>query len=113
MPRQFFEVVMLADEKSVRERATAGRSLQADRLFRPSWYYFLEKDPFWLWCYYHAPEVESVDKTTRFDQYDMQLDNYLPKEGTSELRLAMESRKCLRKNAPKNTNRLATHYQTN
>jgi hypothetical protein len=55
------------------ERATAGQPLQQERLFRPSWFYFMEQDPFWLWCHYHGPACESFDETTRFDEFRMGL----------------------------------------
>ena len=57
------------------ERATARRTLRSDLLFRPSWFYFMDQDPFWIWCHYHAPEAEQVDETTRFDKYRMQQGN--------------------------------------
>src|SRR5574341_340641 len=53
------------------QRATAGRKFNRHALFRPSLSYYLLKDPFWLWCEYHAPKVAAVDETTRYDELRM------------------------------------------
>ncbi len=52
-------------------RATAGRELNSVEPFRPSWFYNLLEDPFWIWCHYHAPAAEKLDETTLFDRYRM------------------------------------------
>jgi uncharacterized protein len=52
-------------------RATAGRKFNRHALFRPSLSYYLLKDPFWLWCEYHAPKSAAVDETTRYDELRM------------------------------------------
>jgi predicted RecB family nuclease len=57
------------------ERATAGKILDRNRVFRPSWFYPLIEDPFWLWCEYHAPSEAQFDETTAFNRYRMQLGN--------------------------------------
>jgi hypothetical protein len=57
------------------ERAKCGHAVGSDRLFKPSWFYYLLEDPFWLWCHYHAPSDEQVDETTRFDRYQMEAGN--------------------------------------
>src|SRR4051812_41114799 len=62
---------MGVDLTTLVERAIGGKPLQYDRLFRPSWFYFMDQDPFWLWCHYHAPENERFDETTRFDEHRM------------------------------------------
>ena len=55
------------------ERATAGKELDRNRVFRPSWFYPLIEDPFWLWCEYRAPSEERFDETTAFNRHRMQL----------------------------------------
>jgi uncharacterized protein len=65
----------MADLETILERATSGRPLDKARVFRPSWFYPMIEDPFWIWCEYHAPEHERVDETTPFDQHRMQLGN--------------------------------------
>jgi uncharacterized protein len=54
------------------QRATGGRKFDRHTLFRPSLSYCLLKDPFWVWCEYHAPKEEAVDETTRYDELRMQ-----------------------------------------
>src|SRR4026207_237917 len=54
------------------QRATAGQKFNRHRLFRPSLTYYLLKDPFWLWCEYHAPKAEAIDETTRYDELRME-----------------------------------------
>ncbi len=66
---------MGGNAETLLERATAGQTLRSDLLFRPSWFYFMDQDPYWIWCHYHAPEAEQVDETTRFDKYRMQQGN--------------------------------------
>jgi uncharacterized protein len=63
------------DLETILERATSGRELDKARVFRPSWFYNLIEDPFWIWCEYHAPAHERVDETTLFDQHRMELGN--------------------------------------
>lgn len=53
------------------ERATSGKKFNRHILFRPSQVYYLLKDPFWIWCQYHAPKKEAVDETTRYDELRM------------------------------------------
>ena len=53
------------------QRATGGRKFDRHTLFRPSLSYYLLKDPFWMWCEYHAPKEEAVDETTRYDELRM------------------------------------------
>jgi predicted RecB family nuclease len=55
------------------ERATAGCPFNRHQLFRPSLSYYLLKDPFWVWCEYHAPKEAAVDETTRYDELRMKL----------------------------------------
>lgn len=55
------------------QRATGGRRFNRHALFRPSLSYYLLKDPFWVWCEYHAPKQEAVDEMTRYDELRMQL----------------------------------------
>jgi hypothetical protein len=66
---------MTADLQTILERATAGRSLDKSRMFGPSWFYSMIKDPFWVWCEYHAPWQDRVDETTLFDRHRMQMGN--------------------------------------
>jgi hypothetical protein len=66
---------MTVDLQTILNRATSGRSLDKSRMFRPSWFYSMIKDPFWVWCEYHAPWVERVDETTLFDRHRVQMGN--------------------------------------
>ncbi|MGH7817469.1 MAG: TM0106 family RecB-like putative nuclease [Candidatus Binatia bacterium] len=54
------------------QRATGGKKFNRHTLFRPSLSYYLLKDPFWLWCEYHAPKSAAVDETTRYEELRMQ-----------------------------------------
>jgi uncharacterized protein len=54
------------------QRATAGRKFNRHILFRPSLCYYLLKDPFWIWCEYHAPKEEAVDEITNYEKLRMQ-----------------------------------------
>ncbi len=54
------------------QRATAGRKFNRHALLRPSLSYYLLKDPFWVWCEYHAPKSAALDETTRYDELRMQ-----------------------------------------
>ena len=58
--------------ESLLQRATAGCSFNSHRLLRPSLSYYLLKDPFWLWCEYHAPKDAAVDESTRYDELRME-----------------------------------------
>jgi predicted RecB family nuclease len=53
------------------QRATDGGRFNRHALFRPSLSYPVLKDPFWVWCEYHAPKPEAVDETTRYDELRM------------------------------------------
>jgi uncharacterized protein len=54
------------------QRATGGQKFNRHTLFRPSLTYYLLKDPFWVWCEYHAPKEAAVDETTRYEELRMQ-----------------------------------------
>jgi len=54
------------------QRAIGGRKFNRHTLFRPSLAYYLLKDPFWIWCEYHAPKDEAVDETASYDELRMQ-----------------------------------------
>jgi uncharacterized protein len=54
------------------QRATAGRKFNRHTLFRPSLSHYLLRDPFWIWCEYHAPKDEAIDETTRYEEIRMQ-----------------------------------------
>jgi predicted RecB family nuclease len=64
---------MLTNFQQLIERATAGQNFVKNRLFSPSWFYYMLDDPFWVWCEYHAPRKERFDETTRFEKHQMQL----------------------------------------
>ncbi len=49
-------------------RATSGKKLDRHVLFRPSLVYQVLRDPFWIWCEYHAPRSEAMDETDRYDE---------------------------------------------
>ncbi|MEE8510268.1 MAG: hypothetical protein V3S57_04420, partial [candidate division NC10 bacterium] len=55
------------------QRATGGLKLDRQSIFRPSLVYKVLKDPFWVWCEYHAPRAEAVDETSRYDEMRFQL----------------------------------------
>ncbi|MFQ5804404.1 MAG: TM0106 family RecB-like putative nuclease [Candidatus Methylomirabilales bacterium] len=54
------------------QRATGGLKLDRQSIFRPSQVYKVLKDPFWIWCQYHAPPSEAVDETSRYDEMRFQ-----------------------------------------
>jgi len=54
------------------QRSTAGKKFNRHDLFRPSLSYYLLKDPYWVWCQYHAPKSAAVDETTRYEELRMQ-----------------------------------------
>ena len=66
---------MSVDLPELFERATAGKQLDRERIFRPSWFYSIIEDPFWIWCEYYAPPEARVDETTAYQQYLMQQGN--------------------------------------
>ncbi len=66
---------MTADLETILQRATSGQELDRARIFRPSMFYSMIKDPFWIWCEYHAPAHERVDEDTPFDRHRMQQGN--------------------------------------
>ena len=47
-------------------------------------FYSMIKDPFWIWCEYHAPEHERVDEDTLFDRHRMQQGNVWEDEYVEE-----------------------------
>ncbi len=55
------------------QRATGGLKFDRHSLFRPSQVYKVLRDPFWVWCQYHAPPSEAVDETSRYDEMRFQL----------------------------------------
>ncbi len=55
------------------QRATGGLKFDRHSLFRPSQLYKVLRDPFWVWCQYHAPPSEAVDETSRYDEMRFQL----------------------------------------
>ncbi len=55
--------------ETILERATSGQNLEEARIFRPSWFYSMSKDPFWVWCQHHAPVHERLNEETLFDRY--------------------------------------------
>ncbi len=67
MPRE--KIITLQD---LMKRATGDRKFNRHKLFHPSLAYYLLKDPFWVWCKYHAPKEEAVDESTRYDELRMQ-----------------------------------------
>ncbi|MBW2541011.1 MAG: TM0106 family RecB-like putative nuclease [Deltaproteobacteria bacterium] len=66
---------MTADLEIILQRATSGLALDEGRIFRPSWFYSMLRDSFWIWCHYHAPDCERVDETTLYDRHRMQQGN--------------------------------------
>ncbi|MCH2131187.1 MAG: TM0106 family RecB-like putative nuclease [Pirellulaceae bacterium] len=62
---------MAVSFETILSRATAGKPLQRSQIFKPSWFYFMTQDPFWVWCEYHAPKSRRLDETSRFDQFRM------------------------------------------
>lgn len=54
------------------KRATGNKIINSSRLFRPSDFYKLLNDPFWIWCRYHAPEEEKKEEIDRHRDLVMQ-----------------------------------------
>ncbi len=59
------------DLESLIQRATSGRTVNRDRMFKPSLTYAVMNDPYTVWCDYHAPREEAVDETTTYDELRM------------------------------------------
>lgn len=47
------------------KRATSNKTIDSSRLFKPSDFYKLLNDPFWIWCKYHAPKEEGREEIDR------------------------------------------------
>ena len=52
-------------------RATGGQTLERARIFRPSQVFAVLRDPFGVWCQYHAPKEEAVKEISRYDEMRM------------------------------------------
>lgn len=53
------------------KRATSNKAIDSSKLFRPSDFYKLLKDPFWIWCRYHAPKEEEIEEIDRHSKIRM------------------------------------------
>lgn len=47
------------------KRATGNKRINSSKLFRPSDFYKLLNDPFWIWCEFHAPQEEKQPEEDR------------------------------------------------
>lgn len=54
------------------KRATNNKKINSFELFRPSDFYKLLYDPFWIWCRFHAPEEEKKEEIDRHRDLLMQ-----------------------------------------
>ncbi len=54
--------------RALLDRATAGERVQRRPRLRPSLADKVLRDPFWLWCQYHAPAGEAVNEIGRYEQ---------------------------------------------
>jgi len=53
------------------KRSTGGMILDKKTVLKPSLIYRLIKDPFGVWCDYHAEKNEAVEEISRYDQIRM------------------------------------------
>jgi len=54
------------------KRATNNKKIISSELFRPSDFYKLLNDPFWIWCRYHAPKEEQIEEIDRHGKIRME-----------------------------------------
>lgn len=54
------------------KRATGNKKINSSKLFRPSDFYKLLNDPFWIWCQFHAPQEERKEEIDRHRDLLMQ-----------------------------------------
>lgn len=54
------------------KRATSNKDIDSSKLFRPSDFYKLLNQPFWIWCRYHAPKEEEKEEIDRHRDLLMQ-----------------------------------------
>ena len=54
------------------KRAIGNKNIDSSKLFRPSDFYKLLYDPFWIWCRFHAPEKEKKEEIDRHRDLLMQ-----------------------------------------
>lgn len=50
------------------DRATSGERVHRRSRFSPSLVDKVLRDPFWVWCHYHAPKAEAVNEVGRYEQ---------------------------------------------
>ena len=54
--------------RALLDRATAGERVHRRPRLRPSLADKVLRDPFWVWCQYHAPRAEAVNEVGRYEQ---------------------------------------------
>lgn len=54
--------------RALLDRATAGQRILGRSRLRPSLVDKVLRDPFWVWCQYHAPKAEAVNEIGRYQQ---------------------------------------------
>ena len=54
--------------RALLDRATSGQRIHGRSRLRPSLVDKVVRDPFWVWCQYHAPKSEAVNEISRYEQ---------------------------------------------
>ena len=54
--------------RALLDRATSGERIHGRPRLRPSLVDKVLRDPFWVWCQYHAPKAEAVNEVGRYEQ---------------------------------------------
>ena len=54
--------------RALLDRATSGERVNRRSRFRPSLVDKVLRDPFWVWCRYHAPPGEAVNEVGRYER---------------------------------------------
>ncbi len=54
--------------RALLDRATSGERVHRRPRFSPSLVAKVLRDPFWVWCQYHAPKAEAVNEVGRYEQ---------------------------------------------
>ncbi len=62
------------------KRATSNKTIDSSKLFKPSDFYKLLNDPFWIWCRYYAPKEEEKEEIDRHSKIRMDQGTEFEKE---------------------------------
>ncbi len=55
--------------ESLLKKTVAGKVPDRKKFFRTQLIFSLLRDPFWVWCEYHAPQKEAVPEEPKFDRF--------------------------------------------